>query len=137
MIKNHGSNPRFLCLKGIHLGQVDRSAHLTGITPNGLLPSTSGTLYGMAFYGGTYNAGLVYELSQSGGVWRETVLYNFTGGSDGGNPSGPLVMDEAGNLYGTTLGYGIRNAGVVFELSPSGGTWTEMRIPGHGNAEHF
>jgi hypothetical protein len=55
----------------------------------------------------------------------ETVLYNFTGGSDGSNPYSRLTADGAGNLYGTTndggLGYG-----VIFELSPNGnGAWNE------------
>ncbi len=93
----------FAWVSAAHAARTEKTIKLVwkpdGITPMGLLHSTSGTLYGVAFYGGTYNAGLVYELSQSSGVWRETVLYKFTGGPDWGNPSGPLVMDEAVNLY--------------------------------------
>jgi uncharacterized repeat protein (TIGR03803 family) len=56
----------------------------------------------------------------------ETVLYNFTGGSDGGWPEGGLTFDGAGNLYGTTYFGGASNAGAVFELSPNGnGGWNE------------
>jgi uncharacterized repeat protein (TIGR03803 family) len=50
----------------------------------------------------------------------ETVLYAFTGGSDGGGPYAGLIADRAGNLYGTTIGGGASHNGVVFKLSPSG-----------------
>src|SRR5215471_15789689 len=55
----------------------------------------------------------------------ETVLYQFTGGVDGGNPWAGVVFDQAGNLYGTTLSGGNFGHGTVYKLSPSGGTWTE------------
>jgi uncharacterized repeat protein (TIGR03803 family) len=59
-----------------------------------------------------------------------SMLYSFTGGSDGDGPSRPLVFDSAGNLYGTAFAGGIATSqggnGVVFELSPLGeGQWTE------------
>ncbi len=55
----------------------------------------------------------------------ETVLYNFTGGSDGGSPQSRLTFDSAGNLYGTTNSGGL-GYGTVFELSPNGnGGWNE------------
>ncbi len=56
------------------------------------------------------------------------VLYKFSGGADGGNPYGPLIVNLAGNLFGTTLYGGDSGFGVVFELTPNGGlngTWTE------------
>jgi hypothetical protein len=56
-----------------------------------------------------------------------TVLYRFSGGSDGANPQGPLVADRAGNLYGAAQSGGL-GFGVIFELSPPsspGGRWTE------------
>src|SRR5215469_17468149 len=55
-----------------------------------------------------------------------TVLYSFTGGRDGRNPVGPLIFDNAGNLYGAAQ-YGGAGCGVIFELSPptQGTTWTE------------
>jgi uncharacterized repeat protein (TIGR03803 family) len=66
---------------------------------------------------------VVFRLSPSG---SETVLYSFTGGADGANPSAGLVRDAAGNLYGTTFLGGVESGscggscGVVFKLSPTG-----------------
>ena len=54
-----------------------------------------------------------------GGAQTYTVLYNFTGTSDGGYPEGNLIRDAAGNLYGTT-NEGVHGYGSVFKLSPSG-----------------
>lgn len=53
-------------------------------------------------------------------AWNETVLYSFTGGADGGHPEAGLILDAAGNLYGTTAGGGAANAGVVFKLDTAG-----------------
>jgi uncharacterized repeat protein (TIGR03803 family) len=53
------------------------------------------------------------------------VLYQFTGGSDGSLPIGELVLDEAGNIYGTTARGGSSQNGVTYELTPSNGTWTQ------------
>ena len=85
-----------------------------------------GNLYGTTEFGGTYNWGAVFELSPVGTSWEVTILYSFTGGSDGGHPASSLVMDRAGNLYGTTSEY--LAPGNVFELSPSGGGWTQRVI---------
>ncbi len=52
-------------------------------------------------------------------------MYNFGQGTDASNPYAGLIFDNAGNLYGTTFVGGIHNYGAVFELSPSGGGWTE------------
>ena len=58
-------------------------------------------------YGGAYGYGAVFTLIlDSTGKWNETVLYSFTGGSDGADPLAGLVFDAAGNLYGTTGGFG-------------------------------
>jgi uncharacterized repeat protein (TIGR03803 family) len=77
---------------------------------------------------GEATEGMVLELSpQSNGTWAETTLYAFTGGSDGGGPTGGVIADSSGNLYGTTLGGGSSSeCGTVFELSPQkNGGWTE------------
>jgi len=59
-----------------------------------------GNLYGTTWSGGAWNLGTVYKLEPSG---KETVLHSFTGGADGGNPAAGVVLDSAGNLYGTTV----------------------------------
>ncbi|MGO9564083.1 MAG: choice-of-anchor tandem repeat GloVer-containing protein [Candidatus Korobacteraceae bacterium] len=51
---------------------------------------------------------------------QEAVVYNFTGGSDGGGPQSSLILDSAGNLYGTTYSGGLWGYGTVYELSPNG-----------------
>jgi uncharacterized repeat protein (TIGR03803 family) len=87
-------------------------------------------LYGTTSYGGsnacTYGCGVVFELSRSGSSWTETVLYSFVGGLSGYYPAGGLIMDTAGNIYGALSNGGAD--GAVFELSPSGGGWTEKVI---------
>jgi uncharacterized repeat protein (TIGR03803 family) len=87
-------------------------------TEAGVIRDSAGNLYGTTPSGGASNAGVVYELAATG---RETVLYTFTGGTDGGNPAGGLIRDSAGNLYGTAsdggAGYG---AGVVYKVDSAG-----------------
>jgi uncharacterized repeat protein (TIGR03803 family) len=88
----------------------------------------SGNLYGTTDQGGAHGYGVVFELSLEGTSWTETVLHSFAGGADGADPNGVLIMDSAGNLYGTTDQGGTGNHGTVFELSPAGGSWTEQVI---------
>jgi len=92
----------------------------------GLVFDQSGNLYGVTFYGGAEGVGVVFKLThQSDGSWRKDILHSFTG-VDGYYPSGGLVFDAKGNLYGTTQGGGTAGAGTVFQLAPnSNGTWTE------------
>ena len=97
---------------------------------NPLIFDAQGNLYGTTFYGGPTNCntgcGFMYELTPTAsGPWTETLLHMFGVGSDGENPSGPLVMDKSGNFFGTTSAGGTGNAGTVFELSPaSAGGWS-------------
>jgi len=88
----------------------------------------AGNLYGTAG-GGAYGYGVVFELSPAGSTWTYSVLYNFNpaNGADGAGPSSGLTMDGKGNLYGTTAG-GPNGDGTVYELSASGGGWTEQVI---------
>src|SRR5258708_3650704 len=101
----------------------------------GVIFDGQGNLYGTTYQGGAYNAGTVFRLSpQSDSTWTETELFEFTNGIDGGFPDAPLIMDAAGNLYGTTI-YGgssscvaVMNApcGIVFKLTPQAhGRWKE------------
>jgi len=70
-----------------------------------------------------------FKLSpQSNGPWTETVLYNFTGGSNGGNPFNGVVFDSHGNLYGAASG-GTYGFGLIFELvAGTNGTWTKKVV---------
>lgn len=97
-----------------------------------ILKDPNGVLYGTASQNGESSWGVVFALRPASTVraslsplWIESVLYNFTGGSDGGLPGSDLVMDSAGNLYGTTQDGGVYQSGTVFELSPSGSGWTQ------------
>ncbi|HXJ93410.1 MAG TPA: choice-of-anchor tandem repeat GloVer-containing protein [Terriglobia bacterium] len=87
-----------------------------GIGPMaGLVRDTAGNLYGTTYYGGLYGWGTVFKLDSTG---AETILYNFTGKKDGAEPVAGLVMDTAGNLYGTAQYGGAYDYGVVFALRP-------------------
>lgn len=109
----------------------------------GLVEDAAGNLYGTTYYGGVETGcgtgngcGVVFKLSigPSGG-WKETVLHLFTGGADGSDPNGNLIVDAAGNLYGVTntggnlSDCGGTGCGVVFRVSPgSNGGWIETPI---------
>jgi uncharacterized repeat protein (TIGR03803 family) len=106
-----------------------------GEVPNaGLVFDRAGNLYGTTALGGSMRlcdgqnlgCGTVFELSPPGvpgGAWTERILYSFTGGSDGALPLASVVLDDAGNLFGSAAQGGDQNCmcGTVFELSPSGG----------------
>ena len=104
-----------------------------------LISDAAGNFYSTTDFGGAYGYGAVYELSPvAGGGWIEKLLHSFKHSKqDGMNPSlGSLVMDSAGNLYGTTQGGGANvsptcqtGCGTVFEISPAGGGhWTEKLL---------
>ncbi len=95
---------------------------------------SSGNLYGISESGGANGAGAVFELSPSGGGWKEQVLYSFIGESNGGLPTSLLVGND-GNLYGTALQGGNYDTeacygwcGIIFQLAQAGGGWTENVI---------
>jgi uncharacterized repeat protein (TIGR03803 family) len=95
----------------------------------GLALDRSGNVYGTTLQGGRIGAGTVFELSpQQDGHWKETILYDFPNAShDGGGPAAGLVIDQSGNLYGTTTGGGDSqcSCGVVFKMTPgSNGKWS-------------
>lgn len=109
-----------------------------GAHPQSRLTSDGkGNFFGTTYQGGASGAGTVFELSPSGsGGWNEAVLHSFSGGlnigPDGAGPSGPVIFDSGGNLYGTTIfggtDYIYCSYGTVFELSPAGASWTETTL---------
>lgn len=119
-----------------------------GYAPNGgLVLDTAGNIYGTTAFGGSIcssECGTAFELSPSGnGGWTEAIIYNFCQLSqcaDGQSPRAGLIIDSAGNLYGTTMLGGAYGGGTVFELSPPsapGGSWQEtvlwsFGVPGDG-----
>jgi uncharacterized repeat protein (TIGR03803 family) len=90
----------------------------------GVIFDQVGNLYGTTALGGQYGYGTVYQLTPSGSGWVENILYAFHGGEDGINPTGGLIFDQSGNLYGTTSAGGQGGGGTVFMLKPSNGDWT-------------
>jgi uncharacterized repeat protein (TIGR03803 family) len=91
-----------------------------GSAPNGgLILDPAGNFYGTTQFGGSYNRGIIFKLSSTG---QQTVLYTFTGSTDGGIPIGRLIRDHAGNLYGITSlgGDPTCSCGTVFQLTPTG-----------------
>jgi len=89
---------------------------------------SSGNLYGTTTSGGSYQKGTVYELTPTDQGWTESILWNFTGGSDGGSPASGLMTDSAGNLYGTAQSGGSNGYGLVFQMTQSGGSWTRHTL---------
>jgi uncharacterized repeat protein (TIGR03803 family) len=105
-----------------------------GFFPNysGVVFDSSGNLYGTTSYGGANASGVVFELSPAAAGWKETVLYNFCSQSsctDGNYPAVGVILDPAGNLYGSTTQNGdTSTVGIIFKLTPSGSEWTEQLI---------
>ena len=91
-----------------------------GDAPNGgLILDSAGNFYGTTQFGGSSNRGIVFELSPTG---QQTILYSFTGKTDGGIPIGRLIRDSQGNLYGITSvgGDPTCSCGTVFQLTTTG-----------------
>jgi uncharacterized repeat protein (TIGR03803 family) len=111
-----------------------------GALPLGsLIMDSSGSLYGTTKLGGTHGVGTAFKLSLSGSTWTKTILHNFGGTNDGQYPTGSLVFDSSGNLFGTTEGGGTHGngqentGGTAYKLAPSGSTWTETVIHNFGS----
>jgi uncharacterized repeat protein (TIGR03803 family) len=97
-----------------------------------LVMDSAGNIYGTTVQGGKFGGGTVFELSPSGTGWTHTVLYSFTGGTDGAEPYKGVTLDSHGNLYGSAVAGGSGSCdggcGVVYKLTNSGGTWTQTVI---------
>ncbi len=108
--------------------------------PDGLAPGyenlafdQAGDIYGTTVAGGMYDegdGGTAFELTPSGAGYTENVIHSFGSGTDGENPQSGVVLDTAGNVYGTTIFGGTGNecldtCGMVYQLMPSNGGWVE------------
>jgi len=108
--------------------------------PGALVMDSSGNLYGTLYAGGTelcsdgygdYLCGAVYELSPDGsGGWSAKTIWNASQ-TEGWRP-GSLVLDAAGNLYGTTIWAGLGEGGTVFQLQRTGENWTHTVLLAFG-----
>jgi len=122
-----------------------------GDGPTGLVLGPHGSLYGVTWFGGTANCqygnatgcGTVFELSppgEPGGAWTESILYAFSGGSDGGAPNPGLVLGPDGTIYGSSrIGAqsdGPAFPGNVFQLSQAGSGWTETTLYQFGTGSY-
>lgn len=110
-ISANGSESIVYSFSGITTGDA-------GTPHAGLIMDSAGNLYGTGYTGGTNNDGAVFRISAAG---TESVLYSFpVGANDIANPDASLVMDGAGNLYGTTAFGGANDGGTVFEITAAG-----------------
>jgi uncharacterized repeat protein (TIGR03803 family) len=107
----------------------------------GLAIDKSNRFYGTTLYGGnTFANGAVFKVQRVKGVWQESVIHSFSDQNDGFYPYGPLAIDSAGRLYGTTwqsIVGGVGGAGIVFQLSRKKQVWQETILhqfvnPGDG-----
>jgi uncharacterized repeat protein (TIGR03803 family) len=98
--------------------------------PPGMISDKEHNLYGTTEQGGSASfAGLVYELKHTTSGWKESVIYNFTGGDDGCWPEfGSVTIPKSGKIYGTTGAGGADNQGVIYRLKKSNGTWSETTL---------
>jgi len=92
-----------------------------GVNPMGpVTVDRHGNVYGTTYYGGMYGYGSVFKIDTTGTL---TILHNFDYAPDGANPTGGLLLDSAGNLYGTTgqggdPDCGFFGCGTVFKITP-------------------
>jgi uncharacterized repeat protein (TIGR03803 family) len=112
-----------------------------GAAPNGeLIADRSGTLYGTTLNGGTgcpasVGCGIAFALRRSGSAYVESILYTFGGGHDAAFPDGGLLAGRGGTLYGNSADGGSAycfhtGCGAVYELEPSGKTYTDRVLYG-------
>jgi uncharacterized repeat protein (TIGR03803 family) len=105
-------------------GGSDGSGAYGGITFD-----QAGNIYGTTEWGGGNGCtgpgcGTVFKLTNSHGQWTESVIYRFAGNGDGASPLSTVILDQAGNLYGTTSAGGSAGFGAVYELTSSGSGWS-------------
>jgi uncharacterized repeat protein (TIGR03803 family) len=90
---------------------------VAGVVPSApLVQASDGNFYGTTASGGPYNRGTIFRVTPAG---QFSVIYNFTGGFDGGDAR-DLVQGRDGHLYGTTFFFGAFNEGVMFRVTLDG-----------------
>ncbi len=96
-----------------------------GNSPNPVMLDAGGNIYGTTNFGGDYNCGTAFKLApNSDGTWTFSRIYEFKGSPDGCNPTGRLILNTAGKIYGVT-GTGGFLYGVAFELTLTVNGWKE------------
>jgi FG-GAP-like repeat len=108
------------------LADIPESLNTLVGVPN-LSADANGDLFGLIFSGGANSLGAVVEFPKAGG--SATLMTTFTGGAGGSHPGGTLLVDASGNLFGTTLSGGTNNAGTVFEIQKTGGSYPTTPTP--------
>ncbi len=101
-----------------------------GAYPKGslALDAATGALYGTTTQGGATNNGIAFSLTPQGAGYNVKMLHSFTGGSDGAQPLGNLIL-RGSSLYGVAMSGGARHGlGVVYRLSPSGSGYLETTL---------
>jgi len=97
-----------------------------------LIMDSSGNLYGTTHQGGASNEGTVFELAPGSGTLITLASFN---GTNGEHPESALIMDDSGNLYGTTYGGGASGDGTVFEMAQGSGTLTTLALFSGANGQ--
>jgi uncharacterized repeat protein (TIGR03803 family) len=115
----------------ITLADLNANAFGNFDTYSRLVQDSVGNLFGTTKVGGAYGYGSVYEVTNdnnvtNGGSHTLTTLASFDGATDGSTPSGGMVMDGHGNLFGTTVGGGVYGHGTVFEIAKGSNTITTL-----------
>ena len=97
-----------------------------------LIFDTANNLYGTTAGGGTGSCsggcGVVFQLTFTQGTWNYAVLYSFSALSDGALPESGVILDQSGNIYGTTVAGGAHTKGTIFELTKTGAAWTKSTL---------
>jgi uncharacterized repeat protein (TIGR03803 family) len=114
-LSTNGNN--FTVLKSFTAIDPITATNTDGANPEAALVLSGGTLYGTAVYGGTAGNGTLFRVNTNGTGF--TNFYNFTGGSDGGNPEAPVILSGS-TLYGTASTGGDGGLGTVFSVSTNG-----------------
>jgi uncharacterized repeat protein (TIGR03803 family) len=98
-----------------------------------LIQAKDGSFYGTTASGGTNAWGVVFKIKPAGNF---TVLHNFSDGTDGGGPYGPLIQAADGNFYGTAIAGGAVGFGVIFQLAATGTLTTLHSLNGTSDGDN-